>query len=455
MRTGRGTVAALHTAVLSTLLCLAIVAFPGSPGHGAASSPPIQSVSMDADGNLVVNGRPFLLIAGQKVDYAWWDAAGYTRGQADLKLGQLRAAGVNSIDLGNWFGAPYQDQALWNQFGFYWIGSAVLDGQGHNAQGDWTAARQITAIVNEFKARPNLLRWYVATELNPEVADQKGWRSSYAAAVAAIRAADPAHPVVGDLTVFAGATTEWLTPSLNQAPLIEEALGYPSTGITIQHLLDALLAMNAAWQRGQRFVAGVSATPIPELDRPLRPDFSGPSRAELRRFFLWPVALNVKAFEVLWGANQRGYRGGRSGDSTLPPAALRVWKDTLDTLSEVKSLESVILAPGRFVPLTAAPAFRIGGVDNNVRPLYGIYAAKKVIGRDVYVIAVNANEAGPAAGVPRGYDDTRVDGARIDVGVPIGTVVRMPDTGTVSFAGSTIADSFDPMATHVYKVAPR
>ena len=437
------------------LLGVAVLVLPASQSPAADVALPIQSVSMDSDGNLVVNGRPFLLIAGQKVDYAWWDAAGYARGQADLKLGQLRAAGVNTIDLGNWFGAPYQDQALWKQFGFYWIGSAVLDGQGHNAQGNWGDGRTITAIVSQFKSRPNLLRWYVATELNPEVADQKGWRASYAAAVAAIRAADPAHPVVGDLTVFAGATTEWLTPSLNQAPLIEEALGYPSTGITIQHLLDALLAMNAAWQRGQRFVAGMSATPIVELDRPLPPAFTGPSRAELRRFFLWPVALNVKAFEVLWGANQRGYSGGRSGDSGLPPAALRVWKDTLDTLSDVKSLESIILAPGRFVPLTTAPAFRIGGVDNNVRPLYGIYAAKKVVGRDVYVIAVNANEAGPAAGVPRGYDDTRVDGARMDVGVPIGSAVRIPDTGTVSFTGSTITDSFDPMATHVYKIAPR
>lgn len=442
--------------VLGVLLYGMCAALPGPPNSAAGGPPSIQSVRMDSDGNFIVNGRPFLLIAGQKVDYAWWDAAGYTRGQADLKLGQLRAAGVNTIDLGNWFGAPYQDQALWNQFGFYWIGSAVLDGQGHNAQGNWADGRTITAIVNEFKSRPNLLRWYVATELNPEVADQKGgWRSGYAAAVEAIRAADPAHPVVGDLTVFAGATTEWLTPSLNQAPLIEEVLGYPSTGITIQHLLDALLAMNTAWQRGQRFVAGMSATPIPELDRPLPPNFSGPSRAELRRFFLWPVALNVKAFEVLWGANQRGYRGGRNGDSTLPPAALRVWKDTLDTLSEVKSLESVILAPGRFVPLTTAPVFRIGGVDNNVRPLYGIYAAKKIVGHDVYVIAVNANEAGPAAGVPRGYDDTRVDGARIDVGLPIGTVVRMPDTATVSSSGSTITDSFDPMATHLYKITPR
>lgn len=453
--TTRGGRRAAFWTLLVGICAFAAALFPRFPAPASGAAQPIRSVGVDADGNFVVNGRPFLLIAGQKVDYAWWDAAGYTRGQADLKLGQLRAAGVNTIDLGNWFGAPYQDQALWNQFGFYWIGSAVLDGQGHNAQGDWTAARQITAIVNEFKARPNLLRWYVATELNPEVADQKGWRSSYAAAVTTIRAADPAHPVVGDLTVFAGAATEWLTPSLNQAPLIEEALGYPSTGITIQHLLDALLAMNTAWQRGQRFVAGISATPIPELDRPLPPDFSGPSRSELRRFFLWPVALNVKAFEVLWGANQRGYRGGRSGDSTLPPAALRVWKDTLDTLSEVKSLESVILAPGRFVPLATAPAFRIGGVDNNVRPLYGIYAAKKVVGRDVYVVAVNANEAGPAAGVPRGYDDTRVDGARIDVGVPIAAAVRIPDTGAVSSAGSTITDSFDPMATHVYKITPR
>ena len=444
----------LRPRLLGALLGVAVFCLPTSQ-IPAASSPPVQSVSVDADGNLVVNGRPFLLIAAEKVDYAWWGAAGYPRGQADLKLAQLRAAGVNTINLGNWFGAPYQDQALWSQFGFYWIGSAVLDGQGHDAQGDWTAARQITAIVNEFKARPNLLRWYVATELNPEVADQQNRRSTYAAAVATIRATDPAHPVVGDVTVNAGATTDWFTPSLNQAPLIEEALGYPSTGITIQHLLDALLAMNTAWQRGQRFVAGMSATPIVELDRPLPPTFSGPSRAELRRFFLWPVALNVKAFEMLWGPNQRGYPGGRSGDSGLPPAAQRVWKDTLDTLSDVKSLEPVILAPGRFVPVTTAPAFRIGGVDNHVRPLYGIYAAKKVVGRDVYVIAVNANETGPAAGVPRGYDDTRVDGARIDVGVPIETAARILDVGTVSFSGSTITDSFDPLATHVYKITPR
>src|SRR5437588_87826 len=114
---------------------------PSAGGAGASPSadpPAIQSVSVDSNGNLVVNGKPFLLIAGEKLEYAWFGAAGYTPAQADAYMTQMQSWGFNTLGEGNWIQISpgvYQDQAAWQRHGFYWIGSATIDDQGHNAQG--------------------------------------------------------------------------------------------------------------------------------------------------------------------------------------------------------------------------------------------------------------------------------------------------------------------------------
>ena len=424
----------------------------------APTTPPaVQSVSMDADGNLLVNGQPFLWISGQKTDYWWWTAAGYTLDQTTAKLGAMASNGVNVMNDGNWglFNGTYQDTLLWQNFGIYWAGSAVLDDQGHNAQGNWADTGTITTIVNEFKSRPNLLRWYVATELNPEAATTYPTNQpAYGTAVSAIGTADPAHPVAGDLTVFDTGFNTWIMPSLNAAPIVEETVGYPTTGITIQHIMDAIFSMRDAWNAGQRFVAGISITPIPELNQPLPSTYPATSVVEMVRAFFWPIALNVKAFEVLWGANQRTYTGANTGDSALPPGAQQTWSNTLTALSMVRAMQPVIVAPGRFAPVPTTPAFTIPtSFCNNVRSISGIYAAAKQVGTTLYVVAVNVNEAGCQVGYPAGYNDTAVSGATINVGASIVSVTRMFEGGSPSFSGGVITDDFAPMGVHVYKIS--
>ena len=413
---------------------------------------------MDADGNLLVNGQPFLLIAGQKTDYWWWGTAGYTPDQTTAKLSTMAASGINAIDDGNWgllSGSTYQDTALWQNFGFYWLGSAVLDDQGHNAQGNWADTGTITAIVNEYKARPNLLRWYIATELNPQVAiTYPTNQTAYAAAVAAIKLADPAHSIEGDVTIYDTGFSTWLVPTMDAAPIVEEAMGYDSSGLSIQHIMDAVFTMRDTWNAGQRFVAGISITPIPELDQPLPSTYTALSVAEMQRAYFFPIALNVKTFEVLWGPNQRGYAGGNTGDAGLPPAAVQTWSNTLTALSLVRQMQPIILAPGRFAPVPTTPPFTIPpSFCNNVRAISGIYAASKQVGTTLYVVAVNMNEAGCQLGYPAGYNDTAVTGATINVGASIVSVTRMFESGSPSFSGSVITDDFAPMAVHVYKIA--
>ena len=431
---------------------------PGAVVTASSSSPQaVASVGMDSDGNLLLNGAPFVPISGQKTDLFWWGAAGYTDAQAAAKLSAMQAAGVNTINDGNWglSNGIYQDTRLWTDHGMYWQGSATLDDQGHNAQGNWLDSATITTIVNRFKGNPNLLRWYIAAELNPQFAstsptDLAGYRS----AVAAIRAADPSRSVVGDLTVFDSGFNSFLTADANAAPLVEEVIGnYQSTGICIQHIMDAIFAMRDAWNAGQRFVAGISLTPVPELDQPLTSAYTGPTLAEIVRGFFWPVALNVKAFEVLWGANQRNYAGGNNGDGALTPNALQVWSDTMTALSMVSQFAPVISAPGRFgPPLTTSNTFNIAGSVNNVRGIYGVYAAAKQVGSTTYVVAVNVQESDPSLGVPRGYDDQPLSNVTIDVGVPINTITRMFEGGSPSFSGSVLTDNFPAMGVHVYVV---
>ena len=424
---------------------------------------PSSAIGVDQDGNLLVSGQPFLYVGGQKLDYFWWSAAGYSTAQADAKLGAMQAAGFNGIGEGNWgqYNGAYQDLLLWQKFGFYWLGSATLDDQGHSANG-WTDAATISTIVKEFSLRPNLLRWYVAAELNPQVATTAPYDlASYQAAVSAIRAADSTHPVVGDLTVFDTNFDSFLTASADQFPLAEMTVTIPDgggTGIDAQHIMDVIFAMQADWNRGQRFVAGLSITPIGEEDNLEPSTFVGASQASLTRALVWAVAANVKAFELLWGPNQRNYCVANPtrcvGDADQPAGVLQVWSNALAAFSQVRALQPVILAPGRFAQVITTPAFQIASSGcNNIRPIFGVYASKKQVGSTAYVIAVNVNEVGCAGAYPQGYNDTAVSGATIDVGFPITSVTRMLDASPApSFSGSVITDDFAPMGVHVYVV---
>lgn len=421
---------------------------------------------MDADGNFLFNGVPYVVIAGEKVDILGWQAAGYTATQYGAKLTSLKNAGMNAIGEGNWSGG--QDQTLFNTYGFYWLGSATLDDAGHNAQGNWCDSQTIQTIVNRFKAQTNILRWYVATELNPQSAiTYPTNQMCYAQAVSAIRAVDTVHTVVGDVMVFDTNFGSFLTTGLNQMPFAEMVISSPlsntgGTGVDIQHIADVLNEFTNDWTNGQRFIAGISITALPEEDVLPPSTAAGAPVANLVRGYLWAIAQNVKVFELLWGPNQRNYCGNPVlnqpnpcvGDADQPAGYLQTWTDAQTAIQDVAALAGVISAPGRFVRITTTPAYQAGPTCNNVRQLSGVDAWMKTTGTHHYVIAVNLAEAGCNSGNPAGFVDVATNGATINVGFTISTVTRLaPDTGAApSFTGSTITENFVPMGVHVYDV---
>jgi|FaiFalFF_MnMetaG_3_1042247.scaffolds.fasta_scaffold00110_30 hypothetical protein len=411
---------------------------PSSPPPG-----PVSSTSVGADGTLLVNGRPFLLIAGQKLDYGWWAAAGYTRAQADAKLSQLRSWGFNAMNNGNWLSLPSwgiqaQDQELWNRYGFYWVGSATID-LTRNLDVSFShcttqGLATLRDIVRTYRTRPNLLAWQIIPEMGAGTD-----LSCYRVARDAVRGEDPAR-IVANLMVFDDGILRTL--GLIDFPFPEMPLfGTPAVGI--QNLHGLLAGLRSALRSGQRFVFGISTTPLAEL---IPPWYTSriPSYEELRRYFLLQVGMGVRAFEVLWGPNQRdGSRYPNNGDAGMPSGYLSVWNWTGQVIAEVRSLEPVILAPGGWEEIPTTPAFRIPPIVNNVLDYVGIYATKKSVGGRIYVVAVSFEET------------SSVVGAVLDVGVPIGSVRVLGSAASPTVSGSQIVDNFPPMGARVYEVTPR
>lgn len=432
------------------------------------ASAPVGSVSLDSDGNLVLNGKPFLLIQGTNMDYQGWGMGGYTTAQADAKLAQMVRWGFNTL-FGNWNTidpnnrtTPYQDALAWQRHGLYWHGAATLDDvytpDGNMAR-YWTPAGQavVTKIVNRHRTQPNLLLWWIANEWQgfPGAAT-----TSYLAGAATVRAVDPVH-LWGDTIVNNRAGWEAvLNPAGMPVGWYEATMSYEGVGETLGHLYDAMVAMNKGWLAGQRYVLGVSTTPIQEIDTAATRGLPrAPSQAEIHRFFMYQVANNARAFDVLWAVNQ-GLGRGDARLALLPapnarPSYLDVWNSVGLEIERINSMAAVILAPGRWQVLATTPAFQLGqGPTGN--SMAGVFAAKKTVAGVTYVIATNMNEyekpnpTNPNA--PGTWSDLPTPAATINVGVPVRSVTRLFETGAVSFSGNRISDSFPAMSAHVYAV---
>ncbi len=421
----------------------------------------VSSVSVDANGNLVVNGQPFLVIQATNMDYMGWAGAGYTEAQADAKLKQMTQNGYNTL-YGNWgtmggFWSStandtlYQDVAAWQRHGLYWHGSGTLDDLGDgNAVRYWLPDddADFVKIVNRFKDRPNLLLWWISGEYGDNPTGAEGTEQIYCQGAPKMRAMDPRRLLgehVDDMSTAAWIDVAKCLPVI----WVEETMGYQS-GETLGHMYDALSALNEAWDKGARFVLGYSTTPISEIDAPA--DVAAarlPSAPELHRYFMYQVARNARAFDVLWGANQRG-DGVPRGDN-LPQSFLNVWNWTGGEINKIKALGSVIVAPGRWQPVPTNPRFVVGvGITNN--SMDGVFAAKKTFGGLTYVIACNMSTT---QDISDNWKENAIPKATIDVGFPIGSADRLFEAGAVSFSGSAITDAFIPTGTHIYAVRPR
>ncbi len=449
----------------------------------AGTNPSVTSTRIDSSNNLLLNGRPFLLIQGEGLDYNSWQQSGYIEATADAKIVQAQAAGLNCI-WANWnqtsFCAPpytnmYQDLIFWQKFGIYWHGHAHKGVVVCNpVLGDPTSLNQMVTNINAFKGRSNLMLWAILGEADltdtHSAPDPVTYYRHYVAAAELIRQSDPGHPVVSSDVVRSGPVHNWggHFPSDNphdyywdelvnsqgvQIPLVEMVLNSgPMAWYPLSKLYEYLDLMNRrvlANPSGLGWIPSISTTPLPEL-------FGGPGRiptfGEIYRWFMLQVAFNCRAFSVLWGPNQRTSYPN-TGDAGLPPGYLDVWNRTWQAVGNIKSLESVILAPGNWIQIPTTPGFVPFDFGSN-RPFKGIYAAKKSVSGATYVIAINSEEDAAS------YNELAVRGAKLDLGRAIRSATRLfnregagPSANPpVSFSGSAIAQDFAPMQVHVYKV---
>lgn len=115
------------------------------------------------------------------------------------------------------------------------------------------------------------------------------------------------------------------------------------------------------------------------------------------------VALNYRAFDVLWGANQVIYSNDRERQQLfqnleqMRPVIDRAWADTLEVFRLLTGpLWEVITNPEPFRQIIdAIPAFRL-----KFDRYTGVYAARKLVGDITFIIAVNLEEKPILVSIP-------------------------------------------------------
>lgn len=346
-----------------------------------------------------MNGQP--VVAAMLSKFYAWDFHTKVGMTADQMWRQVQAAGYVAAQ-GNWFSDPDgsnpRERFLWDQYRLYFYGSATQDiGRSKDA---WAAGLNtsqgralIADIVNFHKSKPYLLFWLVVNEYNPDAMPVSQYRPVHDY----VRSLDPGR-LTGDIYVLAGSTATRealyqirgvLLPeiSVDQSASPDQPFG---------RLLDELLLQERAWQQGYRFVRGVSTTPIGEFI-PMGVHRCGDHRAspypyvELERWYLAQVALNARAFEVLWGPSQT--EGGCSPSQTPWGSWSRVmevwsWQNTL-VRHLTTTFRSLLLSPASFTQVAgASPAFRTPSYETGW--VYrGVYAAQKTVGGTVYLAVIN------------------------------------------------------------------
>ncbi|GBD29320.1 hypothetical protein HRbin32_00408 [bacterium HR32] len=346
-----------------------------------------------------MNGQP--VVAAMLSKFYAWDFHQKVGLSADQMWRQVQSAGYLGVQ-GNWFsnpdGSSPREQFLWDQYRLFFYGPATQDiGRSKDA---WSAGLNtsqgralIADIVNFHKRKPYLLFWLVVNEYNPDAMPVTQYRPVHDY----IRSLDPSR-LTGDIYVLAGSEATrsslyqiggMILPeiSIDQSSIPEHPFG---------RLLGELLLQERLWQQGYRFVRGVSTTPIGEFI-PMGVHPCGDHRAspypyvELERWYLTQVALNARAFEVLWGPSQT--EGGCSPSQTPWGSwsrVMEVWNWQLTLVRHLTStLRPVILSPTSFARIqNAAPAFEEPSQSNGF--VYrGVYAAQKQVSGTTYVVVVN------------------------------------------------------------------
>jgi hypothetical protein len=348
---------------------------------------PVQHTRVADFGGLLVNDQPVVVASLNK--FAGWAGLGWLRSQADYeqRLREARASGFNTL----WVREIPAN--FWNNWSM-WATANAYDLQG--SQEVFNPDR-----VARLARDPALLLWFLHSEFHGMTSSYSQWTADRNR----VKGIDP-NRVVGDLVMYqAGYPSESTNPyAVMDYPLPEFTISEFAPYTQVLHMVNESQYADRIRSRGARFVKAGSVTVVSEFATYInggRPTV--PSREEIFRAFLLLAALNYRAFDVLWGANQVIYSNESERQQLfqnleqLRPAIDHAWADTLDAFRLLTGpLYDVLTDPTPFAPIPeAAPTFRLQ-FDRYV----GVYAARKSSGGTTYVIAVNPEEGPLSVSIP-------------------------------------------------------
>lgn len=348
---------------------------------------PVQQTGVSSWASLLVNGQPAVVTSLNK--FAGWAGLGWLRNQADYeqRLREAKASGFNTL----WVREPPSN--FWNTWSM-WATANAYDLQG--SQEVFNPDR-----IARLSRDPALLLWFLHSEFHGQTSSYSQWTADKNR----VKGIDP-NRVVGDLVMYqAGYPSESTNPyTVMEYPMPEFTISEFAPYTQVLHMVNESQYADRIRSRGARFVKAASVTVVSEFatyingGRPVVP-----SREEIFRAFLLLAALNYRAFDVLWGANQVIYNNESERQQLfqnleqLRPAIDRAWADTLDAFRLLAGpLYDVLADPAPFVQVTdATPSFRLQ-FDRYV----GVYAARKNFGGTTYVVVVNPEETALSISVP-------------------------------------------------------
>lgn len=340
---------------------------------------------MGPGGEFRADGVPLLVLSLNK--FVGWEGNAWLRnGELSARLQEARDAGFNALAALNWWVSDLE--ANW----WYVLKTATPpDGS------------TIAQVVSESLTRP-VLSFGFAHEFHGSQGSIPEWQSMCAEAKRA-----GARSLCGELVMVLDGHQSPGAYDVMEHPVPEYTISEFSRDSRITRIFDDLRKQQAAWDAGRRFVRSMSITPVAEFASFIgscRPGI--PTQNEVWRAFLLGLAMNVKHFDVLWGANQNITGCGTVEE--LRPQIDRVWVDVLTVARWLRTNESLVLDPTPWQQVPATPPLEPPSSSTNW-VWRGVFAAHKG-GRGVLInmndVSVNAAVDFPFARVtatlgPSGY----------------------------------------------------
>jgi hypothetical protein len=393
------------------------------PGPVQTRLAPVQHTRVADFGGLLVNGQSVVVASLNK--FAGWAGSGWLRNTAEYeqRLREAKVAGFNTL----WVREPPSN--FWTTWSL-WATANAYDLQG--SQEVFNPDR-VARIARD----PAMLVWFLHSEFHGMTSSYSDWLTTKNR----VKSIDPNH-VVGDLVMYqAGYPSETTNPyAVMEYPMPEFTISEFAPYTQVLHIVNESQYADRIRARGARFVKAGSVTVVSEFATYInggRPRI--PSREEIFRAFLLLAALNYRAFDVLWGANQVIYSNEQERQQLLQnleqlrPAIDRAWADTLDAFRLLMGpLYSVVADPAQFTQITdATPRFQLQ-FDRYV----GVYAVRKAVDGTTFVIAVNPEESSLSVSIP-------VSGS---------TATDLVTGQSLSLTGGRIAVTLPARAARVYAV---